>query len=405
MQHILDANSRDIIPGAAPRGPFRVPREGSDLRVAIVHYWLVGMRGGEKVLESLLRMFPQADIFTQANDPAKVSDLIRSKNVYTTSVARMPFSTRLYQNYLSMMPRALEELDLTAYDLVLSSEAGPAKGIIPAPDALHVCYCHSPMRYLWDQYHVYKSEAGPMKRAVMPRMVHKLRQWDVTSASRVDAFVANSTHVQARIEKFWRRDATVVHPPVAVDDFAPIPAAERGGFYLWAGELAPYKRPDLAIEAFNRLDKPLYVIGGPGKAEKALAARANDNIRFLGRVPFEKLKAYMAACKALIFPGEEDFGIIPVEAMASGRPVIAYGRGGALDTVVDRQTGLLFRDPEVDGLIDAVETFEREELEKLDPAALVAHARQFDEENFTRGIASVLRTYGITLGAQSGERA
>lgn len=405
MRHMFEAKSsltapsrfKPAAPGFGPRG------RKSEPRVAIIHYWLVGMRGGEKVLESLLRMFPQADIYTHAYNPATVSALIRSKTVRLTSVGRLPFATRLYQNYLGFMPRALEELDLNGYDLVLSSESGPAKGVIPAPDALHVCYCHSPMRYLWDQYHVYRAEAGMVKQMVMPRMIHNLRQWDVTSAARVDGFVANSTHVQGRIQKYWRRDSRVVHPPVAVDDFAPVAASERGGFYLWAGELASYKRPDLAIEAFNRMNKPLVVIGGPPSQEKALTARANENIRFLGRVPFAKLKAYMASAKALIFPGEEDFGIIPVEMMASGRPVIAYGRGGALDTVVDRETGLLFDQPDVDGLIDAVETFEREGLEDLDPLKLVAHARQFDEENFRRGMASVLREHGLNPTATWGD--
>ncbi|MEC7765289.1 MAG: glycosyltransferase [Pseudomonadota bacterium] len=400
MQHILDRQTADF-KARNPAQPWvrRMGGAGDEPRVAIIHYWLVGMRGGEKVLESLLRMFPQADIFTHAYDASKVSDLINSKTVYLTSVGRMPFATRLYQNYLPFMPRALEELDLSGYDLVLSSESGPAKGVIPAPDALHLCYTHSPMRYLWDQYHVYRKDAGAVKRAVMPRMVHKLRQWDVTSAARVDCFVANSTHVEARINKYWRREARVVHPPVAVDDFAPVDVADRGGYYLWLGELASYKRPDVAIEAFNKLGKPLFIIGGPDKTAKALAARANDNIRFLGKLPFPKMKAYLAACKALVFPGEEDFGLVPVEAMASGRPVIAYGRGGALDTVIDRQTGLLYSDPEVDGLIGAIETFEREGLENLDPLALATHAQQFDEANFRRGIASVLRDNGMPVDA------
>lgn len=391
----LDLQNGDIALG--PTLPIRLNlrRAASRPRVAIIHYWLVGMRGGEKVLESLLRMFPEADIYTHVYDPKSVSPLIRSRRVFTTSIARLPFATRLYQKYLPLMPRALEEIDLTGYDLVISSEAGPAKGVIAPPEALHLCYCHSPMRYLWDQYHVYRNDAGLLTRAMLPHMAHGLRSWDVTSAARVDRFAANSTHVARRIAKYWRREASVVHPPVAVDDFAPIPAAERGGFYLWAGELAPYKRPDIAVEAFTRMNKPLFVIGGPGKAERALAARAGENVRFLGRVPFDKLKAYLASCRALIFPGEEDFGIVPVEAMASGRPVIAYGRGGALDTVRDRQTGLLFDSQSADALIDAVETFEREGLEHLDPKALVRHARRFDEANFQSGILAELEAHGL----------
>ena len=366
----------------------------TDVRVAIVHYWLVGMRGGEKVLESLCRMFPQADIFTHLYAPEKISALLNSHTVHTTSVARLPFATKAYQKYLPFMPRALEELDLSAYDLVISSEAGPAKGVIAPPNTPHLCYCHSPMRYLWDQYHVYRQDAGLITRALMPHFAHSLRSWDVTSAARVDGFAANSHHVAARIRKYWRREADVVHPPVAVDDFAPIPPSEVGDFYLWAGELAPYKRPDVAIEAFRRLKKPLVVIGGPEKTVRNLSKHAPGNVSFLGAVPFQMLKDHMAGCKALIFPGEEDFGIVPVEVMASGRPVIAYGQGGALDTVVDRETGLLFPDNSVDGLIEAVQQFEFEKLDMLDPSKLVSHARTFDEATFQSGISQSLTSIG-----------
>ena len=372
------------------------PLRPSEPRVAIIHYWLVGMRGGEKVLESLCRMFPTADIFTHVYVPGKISPLINSHRVQTTSVANLPFAGRMYQKYLPFMPRALEELDLSGYDLVISSEAGPAKGVIAPPDAPHLCYCHSPMRYLWDQYHSYRKDAGFLTRHMMPRLAHGLRVWDVTSAARVDGIVANSNHVAARIRKYWRRDSDVVFPPVAVADFRPVEANARGDFYLWAGELAPYKRPDLVVEAFRRLNKPLVVIGGPDQTRAKLKANAGDKTMFLGQVPFAVLKDYMARCKALVFPGEEDFGIVPVEVMASGRPVIAYGRGGALDTVVDGETGLLFYDQSVEGLIDAIETFETRGLDRLDPRALVNHASQFNETAFQQGILRNLATLGVT---------
>ncbi|KAF0675862.1 glycosyltransferase [Profundibacterium mesophilum] len=378
----------------APRGDLR---PSSGLRVAIIHYWLVGMRGGEQVLEALCRMFPQADIYTHAYLPAKVSPAIRRHKITTTSVGRLPFAPKLYTRYLPLMPRALEEIDLAGYDLVISSEAGPAKGVIAPPDAVHLCYCHSPMRYLWDQYHTYRNGAGLLTRTLMPPLAAKLRSWDVVSAARVDAFAANSHHVAARIRKYWRRESTVVHPPVALDQFAPVAPEARGDFYLWAGELAPYKRPDIAIEAFNRLQRPLVVIGGPGRTVRALSAKAGDTIRFLGHAPYDVLKQHLAACRALIFPGEEDFGIVPVEAMASGRPVIAYGRGGALDTVRDGETGLLFRDQSVEGLVDAVTRFEAEGLEDLDPMALRDHARQFDEASFVTGLADMLAAEGIAF--------
>ena len=369
-----------------------MPEPRAPRRVAIVHYWLVGMRGGEKVVEALCRMFPGADIFTHVHVPGSVGEVIAKHRVTETFVGRLPFAARLYQSYLPFMPRALEELDLTGYDLVISSEAGPAKGVIPPPDAPHLCYCHSPMRYLWDQYHVYREGSGLLTRTLMPPLVHRLRQWDVTSAARVDAFAANSGHVAARIEKYWRREADVVHPPVAVGDFAPLPEAERGDFYLWAGELAPYKRPDLAVEAFTRMGVPLVVIGGPDKTVEKLKAGAGPNVTFLGKAPFDVLRRHLAACRALVFPGEEDFGIVPVEAMASGRPVIAYGRGGALDTVIDGATGVHFHDQSVDGLIAAVERIERMEF---DSAALAAHAARFDEAAFRSGISRALAGLGV----------
>ncbi len=367
-------------------------------RVALVHYWLVGMRGGEKVLEALCRMFPDADIYTHVHVPARISDTINAHRVQTTRIGRLPFAGRLYQKYLPLMPRALEEVDLTGYDLVISSESGPAKGVIPPPDAPHLCYCHSPMRYLWDQYTVYRDTAGPLMRLVMPRLAHDLRAWDIASAARVDGFVANSSHVANRINKYWRRESDIVHPPVAVSQFAPVSRGAADDFYLWAGELAPYKRPDLAVEAFTRMGRKLVVIGGPDKTSRALADTAGPNVTFLGQVPFAVLRDHLARCKALIFPGEEDFGIVPVEAMASGRPVIAYGRGGALDTVVDGKTGLLFHDPSVDGLIEAVRAFEAEGLDRLDAGPLVAHARRFDETAFRRGIAASLARLGVDIG-------
>ena len=374
-------------------------------RVAIIHYWLTGMRGGEKVLESLLRMFPEADLFTHVYAPDRVSPIIRAHRVTETSVARLPFARRLYPSYLPFMPRALEEIDLTGYDLVISSEAGPAKGVIAPPDAPHLCYCHSPMRYLWDQYHVYRAESGLLRRTLMPYLSHGLRQWDVTSAQRVDRIVANSTHVAARVRKYWRRPSDVVHPPVAVEAFSAVRPSERGGFYLWAGELAPYKRPDLAVEAFTRMGKRLVVIGGPDKAAERLKARAGDCVTFLGRADDATFRDHLARCEALVFPGEEDFGIVPVEAMASGRPVIAYDRGGARDTVVDGRTGLLFRDQSVEGLIEAVERFEALGLADLPVDALQRHARRFNEAAFQTGIARVLRAMGAGADAPQPVRA
>jgi len=360
-------------------------------RVALIHYWLVGMRGGEKVLEALCRMYPQADIYTHVYVPKNISETINAHRVFETSVGRLPFAAKLYQSYLPFMPRALEEIDLTGYDLVISSEAGPAKGVIVPPDAFHLCYCHSPMRYLWDQYHIYLKSAGRLSRRVLPHVAHRLRGWDVTSAARVDRFAANSHHVAARIHKYWRRASDVVHPPVDLSAFSPVDdLAKLGDFYLWAGELAPYKRPDLLIEAFNRLGLPLVIIGGPDKTRAKLAPLAGPNITLLGRTSFDVLRDHLSRCRALVFPGEEDFGIVPVEAMASGRPVIAYDRGGARDTVVHGKTGVLFRDQSVEGLMAAVRMFEDKRLYNVDPTVLTAHADRFSEAVFRDGLVKLI---------------
>lgn len=357
------------------------------MKVAIVHYWLVGMRGGEKVLEQLLVLYPDAVILTHVYDPDSVSPLIRKAEVRETFIGRLPGAKTHYQKYLPLMPRALEELDMQEFDLIVSSESGPAKGIIPRPDAVHLCYCHSPMRYIWDHYHVYRAGAGRLTRALMPFLAHKLRIWDVTSAARVDVFVANSSFIAQRIRKFYRREAEVVAPPVAVEEFAI--SETVGDHYLLAGELVSYKRPDLAIAAFNASGRKLTVVGD-GPMRKALEAMAGLNITFRGRVPFAELKREFATCQALIFPGEEDFGIVPVEVMASGRPVVALGRGGALDSVVPGKTGVFFEEPSVAALNGAVDALEADPGMLTTPQAIRAHAETFSEAVFRERMQALI---------------
>lgn len=366
------------------------------MKVAIVHYWLVSMRGGERVLESLCRMFPDADVYTHLVDRKAISKDIARHNIQTTFISKLPAPQRMYQKYLPFMPLALESLDMSDYDLIFSNEAGPAKGIIPGPNSVHICYCCSPMRYIWDQYHIYRQNAGPFTKFVMPPLAHYLRIWDVSSSARVDKFLADSTHVANRITKFYRRDADVVYPPVAVDAFTPAPPEELGDYYLWAGQLVRYKRPDIAIEAFRRNGKKLVVIG-VGEEEAALKKIASDNITFLGATPFSVLKQHFARCKALVFPGEEDFGIVPVEVQAAGRPVIAYGKGGVLDTVIDGRTGVLFSDSTVEGLIRAVDAFESTSLATTCTEDCLANAALFSEANFQSGIKKALAEFGIQI--------
>lgn len=368
------------------------------MRVALVHYWLVGMRGGERVLESLCRMFPEADIYTHVVDRGAISKLLAQHEIRTTFISKLPFAKRLYPKYLPLMPQALEALDLTDYDLIISNEAGPAKGIIAGPDTPHICYCCSPMRYIWDQYHIYRKNAGFFTRFVMPPLAHYLRMWDVSSAARVDMFLADSNHVANRITKFYRRPATVVYPPVAIDEFVSAPPEEVGDYYLWAGQLVRYKRPDIAIEAFKRNGKKLVVIG-EGEEKAKLERECGENITFLGSTPFSELKHHFARCKALIFPGEEDFGIVPVEVQAAGRPVIAYGKGGALDTVVDGKTGILFKPSTTEGLMAAIDRFEASGIADNCSADCVANAQGFTEANFQTGVRTALAEVGFDYDA------
>ena len=347
------------------------------MRVAIVHYWLVGMRGGEKVIENLCNIFPDADIFTHVYDPSKVSRTLQERRIETSFINKLPGARKHYQKYLPLMPIALEQLDLRKYDLIISSESGPAKGVIPPPNALHVCYCHSPMRYIWNMYHDYRERTSFLTKALMPVAAHYLRNWDAISATRVDHFVANSHTVRERIHRYYHRDAHVIYPPVDVDQFEPLPDAV-GDSFLMVGELVPYKRAELAVEAFNQLGLPLTIIGG-GERLQAIKHLAGPTIRVCGPQPFEVLKSEYARCRALIFPGEEDFGIVPVEALASGSPVIAYGRGGATETVVDGLSGVLFEQQTAQAIVDAVRRFD---MISFDPLKIAHSARRFAADNF-----------------------
>lgn len=350
----------------------------SQPRVAIVHYWLVSMRGGERVLERMLQLYPQADLFTHVYDPAAVSARIRQAKVTTSFIDRLPFSKKFYQYYLPLMPMALEELDLGGYDLVISSEAGPSKGVITAPASLHACYCHSPMRYLWDHYHRYKQQANWLARIAMPGMYHRLREWDVSSSARVDRIAANSHFIQQRIRKVWRREAEVIHPPVETNLFTP--SIDIDDYYLWVGQMVPYKRPDLAVDAFNANGLPLLMIGTGGMA-RALKARARSNVRIVDRMDFAGLQRAYARSRALVMTAEEDFGLTPVEAMASGRPVVGYARGGLLDTVESERTGIFFDSQETEALIDAVARMEAF-LEHFDPRHAIERAAHFSPASF-----------------------
>ncbi|MCW8354473.1 glycosyltransferase [Marinomonas pontica] len=297
------------------------------MKVAIIHYWLVNLRGGEKVLEALCELYPEADIYTHVYAPENFKDSVISKHSIRQSfISKLPLAKRWYQNYLPLMPLALEQFDLSDYDLVISSESGPAKGVIPAPGKPHICYCHSPMRYAWDMYYDYKKRYGWLKRLLMIPLLHYIRRWDQVSSMSVSHFVANSHFVAGRIKSFYHRESTVIHPPVDFTEFS-LSNSESDDYYLMLGQLVPYKKADMAVRAFNSSGKKLKIIG-QGEQLEELRQLANDNVEVLGRLPFGEIKDLLAHCKALIFPGVEDFGIVPLEAMACGRPVIAYRKGG-----------------------------------------------------------------------------
>jgi glycosyltransferase involved in cell wall biosynthesis len=351
------------------------------MRVALIHYWLLGMRGGEKVLEALCRILPDADIFTLFYDPDRISPTIRQHRI--TASYLNPFR-RFHRSLLPLMPHALRSFDLRDYDLVVSSESGPAKGVITNQNARHICYCHTPMRYLWDLYPQYLNEwtRSSLKRAAMRYFVPRLRKWDLSTAERVTEFVANSENVRGRIQRIYGRDSVVVHPPVDVETFRNEPAED---YFLMVSELVPYKRVDLAVRTFAQNGRQLR-IAGDGPEYSNLRNAAAPNVQFLGRVSDEELRSLYARCRAFIMPGEEDFGITIVEALASGKAVIALARGGVLE-IVPPEGAFFFDSPDESSLNAAMERFESS---TVDPRVLQTTAAKFSAAEFDRKMRRVI---------------
>jgi glycosyltransferase involved in cell wall biosynthesis len=356
------------------------------MRVAIVHFWLLNQRGGEAVLEALCRLLPDADLFTLFYDPERVSPAIRARRITASFLNPL---RRHYRALLPLMPMALEHFDLRGYDLVISSESGPAKGVLVPSASRHICYCHTPMRYLWDLYPAYLHEWTPSawKRAVMAPVANYLRLWDYCSAARVDDFIANSRNVSRRIWRCYRRESQVIYPPVAVETFY---SKAPEDYYLIVSELVPYKRIDTAVRLFSRTGRKLRVVGA-GPEHERLKSMARANVEFCGRVSGEELRELYARCHAYIMPGEEDFGITPVEALASGKAVIALGRGGVLESAPSEEClgGIFYRDPEEQQLEEAIARFEKVEA-GIVPGDLQASVARFSEAHFLDGMRGVI---------------
>ncbi|MCI0707769.1 MAG: glycosyltransferase [Ignavibacteriae bacterium] len=355
------------------------------LRVALVHDWLTGMRGGEKVLEVFCELFPQATLYTLLHTKGTVSGTIERMAVKTSFVQHLPFTKARYRHYLPLFPTAIETFDLSSYDLVVSISHCVAKGVIPPAKGVHICYCNTPMRYVWDLYDDYfgGDRAGWLTRKAMSFFAPGLRAWDVQTSGRVHYYIANSHFVSERIHRIYGRGSDVIHPPVDVGQFNV--SKRHDGYYLVVSALVPYKRVDLAVEAFNKTGERLVIVG-TGPEMTRLKSLARPNIEFLGWQDGSELARFYAGCQALIFPGVEDFGIVPLEAMASGKPIIAYAKGGALETVAESgryPTGIFFHEQTVDALIEALA---KSKKKKWNPASLRKHAERFDRGAFKQKI-------------------
>lgn len=347
------------------------------MRVAIIHDWLNQYGGAERVLEVLKAMYPEATVFTSMFWPAAMPAEYRNWGIRTSFLDRWPLARTHHMWFLPFYPLAFESFDLTGYDLVISNKSAFCHGVISTPESLHVCYCLTPTRFVWQTHdYVAREGMGALPRLVLPLFLNYLRLWDRAAADRVDVFAAISRAVQARVQKFYRRPSEVIHPPVQVDQFRP--AKDTGDYFLVVSRLVPYKRIDLAVQAFTRLGLPLVIIGD-GRDRRKLEALAGPGITFRGRLPDHEVREALSRCRALIFPGAEDFGLVPLEAQAAGRPVIAFAAGGALDTVVEGVTGTFFREPTVESLAEVVARFDPR---AYDPSTIREHARKFDVSLF-----------------------
>lgn len=353
------------------------------LKVALVQEWLTIIGGSEKVFKEIVSLYPQADIFTLVAMDETIEKLGFSKSkVHTSFIQHLPFSKTKYRSYLPLFPLAIEQFDLSGYDLIISSSHAVAKGVLTNSNQLHICYCHSPVRYAWDLHHQYLKESGldsGLKGFFARYFLHRLRTWDIISTNRVDHFISNSDYIGRRIKKVYGRESTTIYPNVAVEDFELV--TEKENYYFSCSRFVPYKKMDLIVRAFAGMpDKRLIVIGdGPDfKKTKTIAA---DNVTLMGEQPFDVLKKYMSKAKAFVFAAEEDFGIVPVEAQACGTPVIAYGKGGIRETVLHGITGVLYNEQSAEAIREAIKQFESS-IQLFQPEVIRKHAMKFSTSRF-----------------------
>jgi glycosyltransferase involved in cell wall biosynthesis len=363
------------------------------MRTAIVHEWLPVYGGAERVLEQLIHVYPEADLFSLFDFlPDDQRHFLQGKEVTTSFIQKMPFARSKYRYYLPLLPMAIEQFDLTGYDVVVSQSYGVAKGVLTSAQQLHVSYVCTPVRYAWDLYFQYLREANlekGLRAKFVKLMLHYLRLYDVATANRVDVYVANSKYVARRIRKIYRREAHVVYPPVDTEGFAL--ETQKEDYYFTVSRMVPYKKIDLIVEAFSRMpDKKLVVIGEGPEFEK-IRSKAGPNVELMGYQPFEVVKRHMAHARAFVFAAEEDFGIVPVEAQACGTPVIAFGRGGATETVLPGETGLFFEEQTVPALIEAVQALE-EGAHAFSPERIRKHAERFSQARFRTEMAGLVET-------------
>ncbi|HPN67541.1 MAG TPA: glycosyltransferase [bacterium] len=368
-------------------------QELSQLRVALVCDWLTSLGGAAKVEEAILEAFPQADVFTSVCDP-QLFDWLKGKKIYTSWLNNVPWLRKKHQLFAWLRPVLFEGFDLSNYDLVISSSSAESKCVITKPETVHICYCHTPIRYYWSDYHEYLNERmefgilNPLVRWIMPNMAHDLRMTDRLAAERVDYFVANSNYVKRRISKFYRRTAEVIYPPVDLEENVKINREEKEDYFLFVGRLVPYKKADLVVETFLKNGKKLKVVGGGPQLNK-LRKMIGDNqlIEVKGEIADQEKKELLAGCRALIFPSREDFGIVPLEAMSYGKPVVAFAEGGAMESVLEGKTGLFFQEQTVDSLNEAIERLEKM---NFDCNNIVNRAKQFSRSRFVRELQELV---------------